>query len=175
MLSGELVALRAPADADMAILHRELYEDLSIYTRTFGRPWIPLPEGSSQSPYSMPTADSDGTSTVFSVVTIADAALVGDALLWGIDTHNRVANIGISLLPAFHGRGLGTDVLRVLCHYAFVVRGLHRLQLDTLAGNIAMRRAAERAGFSFEGTRRQAGWVLGEFLDEVVYGKLATD
>jgi RimJ/RimL family protein N-acetyltransferase len=44
------------------------------------------------------------------VVHLADDELVGDAVLWGIDTHNRSAHVGMSLLPAFRGQGLGRDI-----------------------------------------------------------------
>ena len=78
-------------------------------------------------------------------------------MLWGIDLHNRSAHVGISLRPAFRGRGLGGDVVRVLCRYGFAIRGLHRMQLETLADNAAMIAVAERLGFTREGTMRGAG------------------
>jgi RimJ/RimL family protein N-acetyltransferase len=81
----------------------------------------------------------------------------------------------MGLRPAFRGRGLGTDVVRALCEYGFTVRGLHRLQIETLVSNTAMLKAAERAGFTREGTLRQAAWVTGEFVDEVILGLLAAD
>ncbi len=56
-----------------------------------------------------------------------------------------------------------------------VVRGLHRLQVETLASNTAMIRAASRAGFVQEGKLRRAAWVDGEFADEVILGLLAGD
>ena len=65
--------------------------------------------------------------------------------------------------------------MRVLCRYGFEVRGLHRMQVDTLADNAAMIRAATQAGFTREGTLRQAAWVLGEFADEVILGQLAPE
>jgi len=65
--------------------------------------------------------------------------------------------------------------VRVLCHYGFAVRGLHRLQLETLTGNAAMIRAATRAGFRLEGTLRSSTWVLGAFEDEAVFGLLAAE
>jgi RimJ/RimL family protein N-acetyltransferase len=99
--------------------------------------------------------------------------LAGEALLWGIDAHNRTAHIGISLRPTFRGRGLATEVVRVLCDYGFVVRGLHRLEVETLADNTPMLQAAIRVGFVREGTRRESAWVNGEFLDEVILGLLA--
>lgn len=73
---------------------------------------------------------------------LASGELAGEALLWAIDLHNRTAHLGLSLRPACRGRGLGTDVVVALCEYGFAVRGLHRLQVDTLASNTAMIRAA---------------------------------
>ena len=77
--------------------------------------------------------------------------------------------------PAFRNRGLGTDVLRVLCGYGFAVRGLHRLQLETLADNTAMIQAATRVGFTQEGVLRRSAWANGGFADEVILGRLAAE
>ena len=174
MLTGERVGLRARQDADVAILHRDLYDDASVRVRADSRPWLPMPATSPASPYRV--VDSDGTAVVFSVVELSnDGQLAGEALLWGIDAHNRSAHVGISLRPEFRGRALGTDVVRVLCYYGFSLRGLHRLQVDTLVSNVAMLRAAAAAGFAVEGTLRQAAWVDGEFADEVVLGLLANE
>ena len=60
----------------------------------------------------------------FSAVGLETGELAGEALLWDIDLHNRTAHVGISLPPAFRGRRLGTDAVRVLCRYGFAIRGL---------------------------------------------------
>lgn len=164
--------LRARIEDDVAVLHEGLYEDVAIRSRTDLKPWRPIPAGS-QSPFA-PRPPDDGTAS-FSVVELATDSLAGSALLWGIDPHNRTAHLGVALLPDFRGLGLSTDVLNVLCHYGFTVLGLHRLQVDTLADNIAMIRAAERAGFTREGTLRESAWVAGRFLDDVILGRLAPD
>ena len=70
---------------------------------------------------------------------------------------------------------MGKEVVRVLCHYGFILRGLHRLQVDTLANNIAMIRAAVGNGFVQEATLRRSAWVQGEFVDEVILGLLAEE
>lgn len=171
MLRGETVGLRARYETDVPILHAELYDDVLTRSQADSRPWRPIPPGSAASPYAVAAPADDHA--VFSVVQLADDQLAGEALLWNIDTHNRSAHLGISLRPALRGRGLGGDVVRVLCRYGFAVRGLHRLQVETLAGNAAMRRAATAAGFVLEGTLRRAAWVHGEFQDEVVLGLLA--
>jgi RimJ/RimL family protein N-acetyltransferase len=172
MLDGELTTLRARLEEDVALLHADLYEDVAMRSRADGRPWRPIPVGS-DSPFA-PTGPSDSMA-VFSIVEKASGDLAGEALLWGIDMHNRVAHLGISLRPSFRGRRLGSDVVGVLCHYGFAVRGLRRLQLETLADNTPMRSAAERAGFRHEGTLRGAAWVVGGFLDEVIYGQLVEE
>ena len=173
MLRAGKVGLRARDEADVAVLHAELYEDIATRMRADSRPWLPVPAGSAASPYAVSEPRDDVA--VFSVVELASGELAGEALLWAVDLHNRTAHLGVSLRPAFRGRGLGADVVVALCEYGFAVRGLHRLQVDTLASNTAMVRAAERAGFVPEGRLRQAAWVNGEFADEVILGMLAAN
>lgn len=109
--------------------------------------------------------------------TANDALVLTGTIRWPtvIDNHNRSAHIGLGLLPSARGKGYGTDVVAVLCHYGFVVRGLQRLQIETLADNAAMLRSAERNGFVREGVLRSSAWVMGEFLDEVLLGLLVHD
>jgi RimJ/RimL family protein N-acetyltransferase len=167
-----MTGLRARHDSDIPVLHADLYDDVETRVRADSRPWQPIPPGSG-SPYVV--TGPDNHAACFSVVELATGELAGEALLWGIDLHNRGAHIGISLRPAFRGRGLGADVVRVLCRYGFAIRGLHRLQAETLSTNNAMIQAASRAGFTREGTLRRAAWVDGEFADEVMFGLLAAE
>src|SRR6266566_1844713 len=160
MLRAGKVGLRARDEADVAVLHAELYEDIATYMIADSRPWRPLSAGSPASPYAIGEPGDD--LALFSVVELAPdelagGELAGAALLWAIDLHNRSAHLGLSLRPSFRGRGL------------------RRLQVDTLASNAAMIRAAERAGFTLEGTLRAAGWVNRDFADEVILGLLASD
>lgn len=112
---------------------------------------------------------------MFSVVHIDSDDLAGEALLWGIDPHNRAANLGVALLPGYRGRSLSVDVLDVLCRYGFNILGLNRLQIETDATNTAMLKAAARGGFTLEGTRRSANWADGAFRDTAVLGLLASE
>lgn len=172
MLKGEKVALRAREETDIPVFEAELHADVATYVRASGRPWLPLPLGSPDSRYRM---QHDDSSAAFSAVEAASGELAGHAVLWGIDAHNRLAHIGLALRPAFRGRGLGADIVKVLCRYGFEIRGLHRLQVETLADNAAMINAANRAGFVQEATLRRSAWVNGEFADEVILGLLADE
>ncbi|RBQ20713.1 N-acetyltransferase [Spongiactinospora rosea] len=173
MLRGEKVGLRARHDEDIPILLAELYDDVVNSARAEGGPWRPITPGSKDP--RLVVDDKEQGHVPFSVVALDGGALVGTATLWGIDTHNRCAHIGLGLLPAARGKGYGTDVVATLCHYGFIVRGLHRLQIETLADNTAMLRSAERNGFVREGVLRSSSWVMGEFVDEVLLGLLAQE
>ncbi|WP_432043883.1 GNAT family N-acetyltransferase [Streptomyces cadmiisoli] len=173
MLRGSTVGLRARHEDDIPILRAELYDDVVNASRAESGPWRPISPGSKDP--RLVVDDKEQGLVQFSVVELEGSTLVGTATLWGIDNHNRSAHIGLGLLPSARGKGYGSDVVAVLCHYGFVVRGLQRLQIETLSDNAAMLRSAERNGFVREGVLRSSAWVMGEFLDEVLLGLLVQD
>jgi RimJ/RimL family protein N-acetyltransferase len=181
MLRGQKVALRARTRSDMEVLFREILGDPAAGMKVSGDPWVPVPVEQRLAAYDAePPEDADVSSAAFAVDVAGDdddkpMELAGFATLWGIDPHNRRASIGMSLRPAARGKRLASDVVRVLCYYAFGVRGLNRVQVNTLADNLPMRRAAESAGFVEEGVLRANAWVDGTFVDEVVLGMVAAD
>ena len=156
----------------MPVLHAELYDNVEGRSRDSAHPWRPISLGPA-SPFAVAAPSDDAAP--FSVVELVGGELAGEAALWDIDLHNRTAHIGISLRPSFRGRGLGTDAVGVLCYYGFAIRGLNRLQIETLGDNLAMQRAATKVGFLAEGTRRRSAWVNGDFADECLLGLLASE
>ncbi|THV41442.1 GNAT family N-acetyltransferase [Glycomyces buryatensis] len=173
MLRGTKVGLRARHEDDIPILRTELYDDVAGSSRAEGGPWRPI-KPDANDPRLVVDDENPGVVS-FSVVELEGGTLVGTANLWGIDNHNRCAHIGLGLRPSCRGKGYGTDVVATLCHYGFVVRGLQRLQIETLSDNVAMLRSAERNGFVREGVLRSSSWVMGEFMDEVLLGLLVQD
>lgn len=171
MLRGGKVGLRARHESDIPVLTAELYNDVVNSSRAEDGPWRPLSPDAKDPRLSVDAKDEDHVA--FSVIELDGGTLIGSANLWGIDTHNRGAHIGLGLLPSARGKGYGTDVVAVLCHYGFVVRGLRRLQIETLSDNTAMLRSAETNGFVREGVLRSSAWVMGAFMDEVLLGLLA--
>jgi RimJ/RimL family protein N-acetyltransferase len=172
VIRGEKIGLRARCDDDIPILREELYNDVAMRSRADGRPWRPFPEGSGKAPY---TGDPPDNTDFFSVVELSSGELAGEAELWGIDRHNRKAHLGLSLRPSCRGRGYGTDIVRALCEYGFAVRGLQRLQIETLTDNAPMVATALATGFTREGTLRRAAWVYGAFADEAIFGLLVEE
>lgn len=173
MLRGREVALRARLESDVPLLHSGLYEDVDTHSAADGRAWRPMASDAEGSPFRVREPSPEVAS--FTVVALDDGDVLGDALLWQIDLHNRAGHIGLAILPEDRSRGVGLDVIDVLCRYAFRTLGLHRLQIETGADNTPMLAVASRAGFTVEGTLRRAGWANGRFVDHIVLGLLAEE
>ncbi|MDP9865919.1 RimJ/RimL family protein N-acetyltransferase [Streptosporangium brasiliense] len=157
---------------DLVALHR-LHDDVDTAVSSTAGPWVPEPVDRAIARYER--REPDPANVGFAVESLSEGDLLGSCLVWGIDTLNRNGHLGITLLPEARGRGYAPDVLRVLCDYAFRIRGLHRLGLETLATNTAMIASAEKVGFRREGTLRDHAWVAGSFVDEALFGLLAAD
>jgi aminoglycoside 6'-N-acetyltransferase len=88
----------------------------------------------------------------------------------------RHATVDIFLDPAVHGRGIGTEAVRLVMRHLIEDRGHHRITIDPAAGNAAAIRAYQKAGFTEVGVMRRAerdadgkGWhdsLLMEFVAE---------
>ena len=71
------------------------------------------------------------------------------------DPMYRHAGMDIFLATPHHGRGLGTEAIRLLSRYLIEERGHHRLTIDPAADNVAAIRAYEKAGFRRVGIMRK--------------------
>jgi RimJ/RimL family protein N-acetyltransferase len=178
MLRGERVLLRAETRADVEALYPMEHADPEQKMLADTRPWTPSPLSAVLEKWDRGHADGppqDPAFVPFSIDSLATGHLIGGCVLWDLDQHNRNAHLGLALVPAARGQGYGTDVVRVLCDYAFRVLGLHRAQLETMECNTAMRKAAVAAGFREEGMSRGAGWLGDGWENDVVYGLLARE
>lgn len=178
MLTGERVVLRAQNRRDVEDRHAQTAGDYELHAIADGSVWVPEGMAAALARFDQNlTEPADPNSAWFTVSRRDDPELswVGRAGLRMIDKHNRTAHVGILLAASARGQGLGTDVVRVLSDYAFRIRDLHRLSLETLASNEAMLRAAKAAGFVEEGRSREAAYVLGEREDEIQMGLLRSE
>jgi RimJ/RimL family protein N-acetyltransferase len=105
--------------------------------------------------------------------------LVGDVSFRRIPTGPATSSwcwaVGISLLSAHRGRGLGAAAQRELARYLFATTAAERIEADTDVDNVAEQRALERAGFTREGVRRSYQWRDGAWHDTTVYAVVRSD
>jgi len=105
----------------------------------------------------------------FGIHTLDSDLLIGKVELVRFDWRSQSAEVGIGIgNKAFWDKGYGTDAMRVLLRYTFMELGLHRVQLDVFSFNRRAARSYEKAGFSFEGARREAIYRDGVFHDDLV-------
>jgi len=97
------------------------------------------------------------------------------ATQWGPTPASACPSIGIALLPAHRGRGVGTAAQRLLACLLFDALPIARVQADTAADNVAERKALERAGFTCEGLLRAAEVRDGRPRDRLLYAMTRAD
>ncbi|MFC5220786.1 GNAT family N-acetyltransferase [Streptomyces coerulescens] len=120
----------------------------------------------------------DGTSAAYCVTDATTGAPLGHV---GVNVINRVmscARVGYWVLPEARGRGVATHALTLATRWAFPELGLHRLELDHAVGHDSSCRIAERCGFRYEGTLRDAMWEAERhdaYRDMHMHARLATD
>jgi aminoglycoside 6'-N-acetyltransferase len=95
--------------------------------------------------------------TVGYTVTL-EGEVVGYAQWWQeLDPDFRHAGIDLFLDPAVHGRGLGTETVRVLCAHLIDDHGFHRLVIDPAVDNEVAIACYRKVGFRPIGVMRQYG------------------
>ena len=82
----------------------------------------------------------------------------------GLGANGR-AEIGYWVDPRARGRGVASDAVRAVCHWAFKNLDLQIIEWRCEVGNVASRRVAEKAGFLIEATLRKRLFHRGARVD----------
>ena len=94
--------------------------------------------------------------------------LIGYAGIASISSLNRCGEFFILIGSKEHwGKGIGTEVTKLITEYGFKTLGLHRVELTAYASNPSAIKAYEKAGYKHEGVKRQSGFRHGVFVDKV--------
>ena len=173
----ELAPLVAAAKHDAGEFLQAVIESKSSLTRWM--PWCHADYGPDDVDRWFETADqmwANQTAFPMLIRRKSDGSLLGgaglhDVLLYG----KREAELGYWVRKSARGRGVASTAIRAIALFAFnelkLVRASMRIRLD----NTSSRRAAERAGATFEGVTRH-GIVQGEArFDAAHYSLLPAD
>ncbi len=99
--------------------------------------------------------------------------VVGDCGLHFVD--DRQVEVGITLDPAYQGRGYASEALRGVLSHLFGALGKHRVVATTDAENGPAAALFERLGFRREGHYRKNVWFKGRWGDELLFALLAEE
>jgi RimJ/RimL family protein N-acetyltransferase len=86
-----------------------------------------------------------------------------------------VTELGYWTMPDARGRGYAAEAAARLARWALADTRIHRVWLSAATGNVASQRVARRAGFTFEGVARSAGFVHGGRVDLQIYSLIRGD
>ncbi len=102
-----------------------------------------------------------------------ESRLVGYIQLGLIDREERRAAIGIVIGETdLRGKGIGATAVKILCDFAFTVKGLERVYAESYGYNTRAHRMFLRAGFQPEGVLRKHERHNGERQDMHLFGML---
>lgn len=167
---GERVAL-GPLRRELIPLYQRWRNDFQVQ-RTFGDPPMPVTlERRTQWFEDQLTASDCFWFTIYAIERDGDVVRyrpIGTTDLFNVDFRFKVGQFGMMIGEAdARGRGLGTEVVRLMLDFAFTALGLNNVMLAVAEYNLAGRRAYAKAGFKEMGRRRRADIMNGTIYDEI--------
>lgn len=115
----------------------------------------------------------DNTKIHFVIVDKHTNQLIGMTGLLGITHKDKHAEVYLTIGEKdYRGKGLSTEVLKLLIQYSFENLGLERLYAHNFIYNIASQKMFEKVGFMKEGVMRKHSFKNGKLEDINIYGLL---
>jgi ribosomal-protein-alanine N-acetyltransferase len=105
-----------------------------------------------------------------------EGRLVGQMHLFGIAWGSlRSASAGYWVAESVAGQGIAPFALAAACDHAFLVLGLHRVEVNIRPENTASLRVVEKLGFREEGLRRRYLHIDGRWRDHRSFAVTSED
>jgi RimJ/RimL family protein N-acetyltransferase len=101
-----------------------------------------------------------------------DDELLGCVWVHHVVARHRRLELGLLVVPAARGRGIGTRAVDLACAWAFEELGFDRVEMTTTPDNAGIRALAPGAGFAEEGIMRSRDLERGRRVDVVIFGRL---
>ncbi|MCI8428344.1 MAG: GNAT family N-acetyltransferase [Lachnospira sp.] len=107
------------------------------------------------------------------IVEYGNDDIIGLVSLVSIDYMNQSAEFHIMIgNKNKQGKGVGTFAVLAMLYHAFNNLNLQRVELMVLEDNIIARNLYEKVGFVHEGTKRNARYKNGKFVNMLIYSIL---
>ena len=171
MLQGKLVYLRGIEREDLGIIH-DLENDEELMGWARFRPDHTTSMEELEKRYEDELKGNSPTRRTFAIVQKRSGKVAGWCSIRWWRPFVTSADIGLALAKEHRGKGIGTEVTRLLAKLAFEQYHMHKVELFTRADNKGMIRSAEKSGFKIEGRIRETLYFDGKFHDGVQMGVL---
>jgi ribosomal-protein-alanine N-acetyltransferase len=116
-----------------------------------------------------------GAGDHYGIIRREDDKLVGCLWTKRTDWGGKVTEISYAIAGEARGFGVAPEAVDALAIALILEHGFQRIELRVAPGNTASRRVAEKAGFTYEGLLRNAGYVHSGRVDLEVWSFVAAD
>jgi [ribosomal protein S5]-alanine N-acetyltransferase len=165
-----------PLVVDDAKLVTELFDDKLV------RRWIPVADDDTTgfdgydwcTELAVERRDS-GAGDHYGMVRREDGRLIGCLWTKNTDWLARSTEIACAVAPDARGYGVAPEAVDVLALALLLEHRFQRVELRVVPGNVALKRVAEKAGFTYEGLLRNAGHVHGGRVDLEMWSLVTAD
>jgi ribosomal-protein-alanine N-acetyltransferase len=152
-----------------------------IFADKLTQRWLPVPteygpiEGRAWCTELAAERRDSGTGDHYAIVRREDERLVG--CLWAkrTDWVARSTEVSFAVTAEARGFGVAAEAVDALAIALILEHDFQRVELRLAPGNVASRRVAEKAGFTYEGLLRNAGYVHSGRVDLQVWSLVAAD
>jgi [ribosomal protein S5]-alanine N-acetyltransferase len=173
-LIGKSIFLRELEESDW----REVHEYASQEAVSRFQPWGPNTEEETVVFVQQALEDNKKktrTRFMFAVISKEEGNLIGAGELNIRDSYNQAGEIGYILNPNSWGKGIGTEVAKLLIQFGFGELDLHRIYATCAPGNAASYKVLEKAGLQREGIMRQHLKLKNGWRDSMLYAILRSE
>jgi RimJ/RimL family protein N-acetyltransferase len=116
-----------------------------------------------------------GAGDHYGIVRREDGWLIGCLWTKNTDWLARSTEVAYAVAPAARGFGFAPEAVDVLALALLLEHRFQRIELRVCPGNVASRRVAEKAGFTYEGLLRNAGQVHSGRVDLEMWSLVTAD
>lgn len=169
------LVLRAYQPDDLEALHAMFgREDVTRYL-----PWPPMDLEAARAKLDQrlrqTRIDVDGDALVLAALETATGRHVGEFMLRLTNAESRQGEVGWSLHPDAHGRGLATEGAQAMLRVGFEDLGLHRITAGADPRNTGSLGVMDRLGMRREANFVESWFLKGEWVGEIVGAILETE
>jgi RimJ/RimL family protein N-acetyltransferase len=111
----------------------------------------------------------------FAITDAVTGQYLGGCGLDGINPKYRFANLGYWVRTSRTRQGIASRAARLAAQFAFEKTDLIRVEIVIAVGNLPSRRAAEKAGATYEGILRNRMTIRDQYCDAVMFSLVPAD
>lgn len=108
----------------------------------------------------------------FSIVSLENNAFMGHISLFGMDSHDQYATMGIYLGKDYRHQGYGKEAIQLLIDFAFNTQRFNAIHLEVFSYNHHAIETYKKMGFVECGRWHKARYHLGQYHDIILMERL---